>query len=253
MAFSCLRPRPDGDSPVIRERAMRKILLSAFMCCVFVLTAAGAFAWHDETHLAIGKAAGYLKWYNAAGADIAKEKAGLKEARNHYSNISYPGTITRETVLDQAKRYNDPNDAIGHLYGAIIGSLREYALSKGSGKYAQYHIAYCAHYIGDLSQPQHNAPLDDFNRAHHALNEAVVDSKVLRRTDKIGRYMYPITLREDRFEEDLAEEIARIANIARELDAKLHRENRTMTPEEVYRQLGHSASLLEAVLDYLKL
>jgi hypothetical protein len=26
-------------------------------------------AWHDETHLAVAKAAGYYKWYNAAGPD----------------------------------------------------------------------------------------------------------------------------------------------------------------------------------------
>ena len=35
-----------------------------------------SLAWLDETHLAIAKAAGYQKWYNAAGADIAKVKAG---------------------------------------------------------------------------------------------------------------------------------------------------------------------------------
>jgi hypothetical protein len=35
-----------------------------------------SLAWSDETHLAIAKAAGYGKWYNATGADIAKVKAG---------------------------------------------------------------------------------------------------------------------------------------------------------------------------------
>ena len=47
--------------------------LLAFSICA--LPALG-WAWHDETHIAITKAAGNEKWYNAAGADIAKVKAG---------------------------------------------------------------------------------------------------------------------------------------------------------------------------------
>jgi len=31
-------------------------------------------AWFDETHVAIAKAAGYPKWFNAAGPDMIKEK-----------------------------------------------------------------------------------------------------------------------------------------------------------------------------------
>jgi hypothetical protein len=36
-------------------------------------------AWFDETHLAIAKVAGYQKWFNAAGPDVAKIKMGDKE------------------------------------------------------------------------------------------------------------------------------------------------------------------------------
>jgi hypothetical protein len=60
--------------------------------------------------------------------------------------------------------------------------------------------------------------------------------------------MYNITLRADHFEEDLAKEIARIANISRQLGLKLRAENRNMTKEEAYVQLGHSASLFKALL-----
>jgi hypothetical protein len=35
-------------------------------------------AWYDETHLAIAKVAGYDKWFNAAGPDVAKLKMGDK-------------------------------------------------------------------------------------------------------------------------------------------------------------------------------
>jgi hypothetical protein len=34
-----------------------------------------SLAWFDETHIMIGKAAGYYKWFNGAGADMIKLKA----------------------------------------------------------------------------------------------------------------------------------------------------------------------------------
>jgi hypothetical protein len=51
------------------------------------------------------------------------------------------------------KRYNDPNDEEGHLYGAIIASLREYMTGKKSNKYAEYSMAFFDHCLGDLSMP----------------------------------------------------------------------------------------------------
>jgi hypothetical protein len=105
-------------------------------------------AWHDKTHLAIAKVAGYQQWYNAAGADIAKVKAGDKEAYNHYSD-NPPGTvITPKMILEQIERYDDPMDESGHLYGAIVASLRDYKSAKATGKYGEYHLAYCDHYVG---------------------------------------------------------------------------------------------------------
>jgi hypothetical protein len=226
--------------------------ISILLWAVLSLWSPPAFAWHDETHLAVARAAGYAKWYNAAGPDVAKEKAGDREQRNHFFDNNRNVEITPQLVLEQATRYNDPADVEGHLYGAIIASLREYAKSSREEKYAQYHLAYCAHYIGDLSQPLHNTPYDDFNKLHHAANDGLVERQILDRLFMIGRYIYAITLRRDHFESDLAAEIARIANISRRLGYKLRRENRDMTPEEAYIQLGHSASLLEAVLTSLR-
>jgi hypothetical protein len=87
-------------------------------------------AWHDETHLAIAKAAGYEKWYNAACPDIAKIKAGDKEGYNHYSNNPPDVVVTPKMIQDQVNRYNDPADENGHLYGAIVASLRDYKSAK---------------------------------------------------------------------------------------------------------------------------
>ena len=39
--------------------------------------ASQAQAWHDKTHLAIAKAAGFNMWYHCAGPDIAKNSNSL--------------------------------------------------------------------------------------------------------------------------------------------------------------------------------
>jgi len=51
-----------------------RIKLIIFLLNLFIVTNLSiAFGWHDETHLAVAKAAGYSKWYNAVGADMTKE------------------------------------------------------------------------------------------------------------------------------------------------------------------------------------
>lgn len=61
-----------------------RIKLIIFLLNSFIVTNLSiAFGWHDETHLAVAKAAGYSKWYNAVGADITKTKAGSIEFYNH--------------------------------------------------------------------------------------------------------------------------------------------------------------------------
>ncbi len=233
--------------------------MKKFACTAIILSllslAGTAQGWHDKTHLAIAKVAKYEMWYNAAGPDIAKIKAGDVEGYNHWYNNNWKSEITPQTVTNQISRYNKANvllDIDGHLYGAIIAALREYETTVKTGKYAEYHLVYCVHYIGDLSMPLHNIPYDDYNRDHHTFNDGIVDQEVLEHPEKIERHMYRIALRDDHFEADLIHEIARIANISRRLGYKLQAENRNMTPEEAYIQLGHSASLLKAVLQHYK-
>lgn len=208
-----------------------------------------AFGWHDKTHLAVSQAAGYEGWYNSAGPDVTKTKAGDTEGTNHWFNNNDKVYVTDTMVMEQAKRYNDPADDEGHLYGAIIHSLRDYKLGKESGKYAEYHLAFCAHYIGDLSNPLHNAPHDDFNKKQHSKNDGVVECSALNNIGFIQRNVYEIKIENER---DLARQIARIANISRQLAYKLEKENRDMTQDEAYKQLFHSASLFKAVLAYAK-
>ena len=222
-----------------------------FSCIILLVAHSSAFGWYDKTHLAVAQAVGYERWYNAAGADIAKLKAGNVEGFNHFYNNLEDKDVTSELVLSRVKSYDNPRDKKGHLYGAIVGSLRAYKKSTREFKYAEHHIAYCVHYVEDLSQPFHNLPNDEFNIQHHNKNDRTVDEEVLENLAKIKANMHTIVLRPDTFEQDLAREIARIANTARHLGLRLKKEKRDMTKEEAYQHLGHSASLLQAILKYL--
>ncbi len=230
------------------KRYLQAIVL--FVASVYFVTP--ALSWHDETHLAVAKAAGYAHWYNAAGPDVTKIKAGDREAMNHWFNNNAGMTITAQMVLAQASRYNSSDDPEGHLYGAIIQSLRDYLKDKREGKYSEYHMAFCAHYIADLSQPLHNGPYDasnknDFNYLHHSANDGTVEEEALNNIGLLQKGSYRITINS---EEDLAKEIARIANLSHDLYLKMSKENRDMTKDEAYTQLSHSVSLLKAVLEF---
>ena len=126
--------------------AKKMLLNSTAAYCLLLWLHTAAYGWYDKTHISIAKAAGYDRWFNAVGADMAKIKAGNIEAWNHVFNNSQNREITAGMVLGQVARYNDPRDSEGHLYGAIIASLREYKKSALARKYAEYHVAYCAHY-----------------------------------------------------------------------------------------------------------
>ncbi len=220
-----------------------KYLAALLSLAFWVLIPWPAKAWHDEVHLAIAQAAGYDHWHLAVGADMAKVKAGAIEQRNHYA-YTPPGTVVnRQRVLDQIALYNDPHDQDGHLYGAIIASLRQYKQAVRNGRYAAYHLGFCAHYVGDLSQPLHNTLYNAYNRKHHRSTDGVLNGEVLANLTKIKLYKIDIAS-----EEDLIREVARVANLSLNLGQTLEIENRLLTKSEAYRQISHSASLLKAIL-----
>jgi hypothetical protein len=217
-----------------------------WILAALMISSGHAWAWYDETHLAIAKAAGYSKWFNATGADMLKLKMGALEADNHFVN-NPPGTrVTPAMIKAQIDRYNRA-DPEGHLYGAIVHSVRDYIDARRQGKYGAYHLAFCAHYVGDLSMPLHNTPPTKFNRRHHKEIEAFVNEEGLEGlTRKIT--CYPIHIHS---EADLMAEIARIANISIDLAHRLETENRILSHQEAYRQLSHSASLFKAIMRYV--
>jgi hypothetical protein len=205
-----------------------------------------SYSWHDETHIAIAKATGYKKWFNATGADMSKLKAGDVEKQNHYVNNSRETIVTPEMVFQQIDEYNKTNDLVGHLYGAIIASVRDYLKAKDEGKYGEYHLAFCSHYVGDLSQPLHNTAYNFYNRRNHKAIDGIINDEVLDNVDKIK--VYPIKIES---ENDLAKEIARIANLSLKKGYQIQDEKRLLTKEEAYEQISHSASLFKAILGYV--
>ncbi len=208
-----------------------------------------ALAWHDKTHLSVAEAAAFDLWYSAAAPDVAKSKSEFRaaEEKNHYFNNNAGKEVDAALVMSQIERYNKPDDVEGHLYGAIIGAVRAYKAEKDTGKYAEYPLVFCAHYIADLSMPLHNTPYDDFNKSRHSINDGIIESSVRNNIGYIQRKIEDITILN---EADLACEIAKVANSARDLGIKIREEKRDMSQNEVYTQVIRSSSLLKAVLKY---
>jgi hypothetical protein len=230
------------------EMKKTKYPIITFLTFFFLISFAGnSYSWNDETHIAIAKAAGYYKWFNATGADMAKLKAGKVESLNHFVDNARGTNVTPEMVFQQIKKYNHADDPKGHLYGAIIASLQDYFKEKHEGKYGEYHLAFCVHYVGDQSQPLHNTLYDSYNRKYHKTTDGIINDEVLDNMDKIK--IYPIKIES---EKDLAKEIARIANLSIEKGYQLEDEKRLLTKEEAYEQISHSASLFKAILEYVE-
>ena len=95
--------------------------------------------------------------------------------------------------------------------------------------------------------PLHNTLYDSFNRQHHPAMDGIVEDEVLDHLERIKIYVIKI-----KSEDELVKEVARIANLSMELGYELEEENRPLTKKEAYTQLGHSASLLKAILDYTR-
>ena len=224
-----------------------KFLIHILPLFIIIISSPTA-AWFDKTHLAISKAAGYKNWYNAAAADLAKIKAGKVEEYNHYVNNPPDTVVTPEMILAQVERYNSDVDRDGHLYGAIIASVRAYLEDKQRDRYGEYHLAYCSHYVGDLSMPLHNTSYNEFNMKYHMIIDGIIEDGVLDNIHKIKLYEIKINT-----EKELADEIARIANISLKLGYSLEAEERILKKEEAYEQISHSASLFKAILDYVRI
>lgn len=227
---------------------MRTRLIYILLLIIFPVFYHNLFSWHDQTHMAVATAAGFKKAYMLVGPDIARIKAGDIENFNHWCNNDETETVTKEQVMAQIEKYNstEPGEEKGHIYGAIIGAMLAYQKDKSEGKYAEYHLGYLGHYVGDLSMPLHNTAYNDFNKKYHSINDGIIEDEIAQNIDKIVVENIVINSIDD-----VAEHIVRIANEAKELGYRMERENRNMTKEEAYAQISKSASLFRGILKYL--
>lgn len=213
----------------------------------FLILSVKLMAWDDLTHIAIGQAAGFKEAWSLPAADIAKIKAFSVEDYNHYCNNPKDADITPEMINKQIPRYNNgkKSEKKGHLYGAIVASVREYIKKEKLHINGLYDMAYAGHYIGDLSMPFHNMEYDSFNRKRHEANDGIVEKEI--GSNMAGIKLYTIKIDS---EDSLIRNIADIADKAKELGYRLEKENRDMTKTEAYEQISQSASLFKAVLEY---
>ncbi len=227
---------------------MKRFSLGFLVVFLFLSCLSPATAWHDRTHIAVGEVAGFDLACYLVAPDIAKLKAYHVEDYNHWVNNEEKDEITPELIRGQIQKYNlgIEGEEKGHLYGAIVAAIRAYRDELGAGKYGVYHLAYAGHYIGDLSMPFHNIVRDKFNAEHHTLNDGIVENEIKSNLDKV--VLYPIRIKN---EDDLIQNIARIARKAKDLGFKLKKEDRDMCKKETYEQLSDSASLFKAVLEYV--
>ncbi len=199
---------------------MKKVYVGFLAIFLFSSSFGPAMAWHDRTHIAVGDAAGFDLAYNLAAPDVARLKAYHVEDYNHWVNNEEKDDITPTTIRGQIQKYNlgTREEEKGHLYGAIVAAVRAYRDESGAGKYAASHLVYTGHYIGDLSMPLHNIADDSFNRGHHALNDGIVECEIRNNLHKV--VLYSISIKN---EDDLIQNIARIARKAKDLGYSLRK------------------------------
>ncbi len=228
---------------------MKKVYFGLLAVFLFVSSFSTAMAWHDRTHIAVGQVAGFDLACYLVAPDVAKLKAHHVEDYNHWVNNEEKDDITPESIKGQIQKYNlgIEGEEKGHLYGAIVAAIRAYRDESGAGKYGVYHLVYAGHYIGDLSMPFHNIVRDKFNADHHGPYDGIVENEIASNLDKV--VLYPITIKN---EDDLIQNIARIAQKAKDLGFKFKKGDGDMTKKETaYEQLSDSASLFKAVLEYV--
>lgn len=245
-----------------RRRVIRKV--GFFLICGILAFSSVVNAWHDKTHIAMGmavygseenfreaeKRGEFTAYYDLAAPDLAKLRAS-NEACNHYYNKARDEIVTPALVAQQVTQAGKvcANADKGHLYGAIVDSLRKYVEIRFKGGFADYYMAYAGHYVGDLVMPLHNVEFGGI--VHHGANDAVVEHEISITTfnqPQIMAHMQDYTLNS---EAEVMEKIAELANRTATLGYQLVDEGkRTMTPEEAYTQLGAGASLFRAINAY---
>lgn len=233
----------------------------AVLLILCLMPVTSALAWTDQSHMAVGLAAGYREFHNCSSADVSHAVAsinGLTQTDNnaHFYNAPADYEITASDVYEQLQHLGQPTSEYpsGYLLGAILQAVRRCKAVTESGAFDEYYYAVLLHYVADMTQPLHIAPYDDFNRANHLLFDKVLEDKeaqypVFAAVMQAGRLTVDDTLRFST-EEELVEAIVSAATETQTLANAIRAQERMITQEEAVTQLSLAATLGRAMLRY---
>lgn len=218
-----------------------------------------AFAWTDQTHMAIERAAGLKSYQNAPAPDVMKADVRINhlpkdDGQAHFFDADHMPTradVTKQLTEIGMNRQQAPD---GYLLGAIINATRAAKAQTASGRFDDYYYAVLGHYVGDLSMPLHLSVYDNFNRQHHlAIDQTLNRNDVSWDVDAVPLITKEMTVDDGlRFqnEDEVINEMLNIAQESYELAQTLRKENRNLTHAEAIACVNRSASFFRALMRY---
>ena len=236
----------------------RFIALLLFLC---LLPTASALAWTDQAHMAMGMAAGFSRFQNCGGIDIARTVAAINDltqtdAQAHFFNAAADYEITMDDAYAQLQDIGKSGEDCpeGYLLGAILHTVRLCKEKTESGAFDDEYYAVLLHYIADMAQPLHMTFYDDFNRSYHfacddVLSDTEVEYPVFASVELAKELEADGELRFET-EEALLAAVIDLAGQSQELANILRAEQRSITREEALLQLSRAATLGKAAMRY---
>lgn len=221
-----------------------------------IITTNTAQAWHDQAHMAIGRAAGFSGYHNCAAADVShtvNRINNIKEGDNKSHFFDSADEVTTNDVYAQLDLIGEQTGE-GHILGAILKATRDAKDRTAKGKFSDYYYAVLIHYCGDLSQPLHVAAYDDFNKKNHfKFDAALEDTTAAFAVEAVPALAAKLTVDKTvvfNSEEDVVNYVTYVANSAHNLSEQCKAENRVITYNEAVAQCSKSATLAHALLAY---
>lgn len=243
---------------------MKKTILrcaAILLITAMLLPVPRALAWTDQAHMAVGAAAGFTNFHNCVGPDVSHIVAkinGLEQTdfQGHFFNAPGDYEITAADVYAQLQKIGKSSEECpeGCILGGILHSVRQCREATERGDFDEYYYAVLLHYIGDLSQPLHVSPYDDFNQSHHFACDNILTASTAQYPvlDAI-QLASKLTVDEEfhvNSEEELVDAIVTLARQSQELANTIRREDRVITQEEALLQVSRAATLSRALLHY---
>lgn len=219
------------------------------------------YAWTDQTHMAVGVAAGLKQFQNCAAADVSHDVAKINglnqtDSQAHFFNVPDDYEITAADVYAQLEKIGKSAEECpnGYVLGAIVHTARLCGELTQSGAFDDYYYAVLLHYIADLAEPLHVSLYDDFNRSHHFACDNVLSDREAEYPVFAAVELADKLTVDDEFrietEEALVDAIVTLARQSQKIAITMRQEDRMITREEALLQASRAATLSRAVMRY---